>query len=75
MPSSALVQAMAALEEWLANEGEERRVLAVQYADGWRASLGVGQITTEHTGVTLADALAQAAQVVVADPGGIGTGV
>lgn len=64
--------ALAALEEWLAEPGEDRRILAIEFAEGWRTTLALGRLVTEHHGKTMADSLAQAAQVVVADPSRIG---
>lgn len=64
----AIMVSLAALEEWLAGEGDERRLLAIEFSGGWRASLAFGSVVTEHQGATLADAIAQAAQVVISDP-------
>lgn len=69
----AVMQALAALESWLLQtEPGQRRALSVEYSDNWRASLVLGVHVAEHHGVTIADALAQAAQVVISDPNRIG---
>lgn len=62
------MQALAALEEWLAADDEARRIVSLEFVETWRAILTRGSRSTEHRGRTLADAIAQAAQVAISDP-------
>lgn len=70
MPS--VVRSLAALEEWLAADGDDRRILIVEQIPGhlapWFVTARLGRLSNTHKGLTFADALAQAAQSVVSDP-------
>jgi hypothetical protein len=72
----AIMLALAKLEEWLARDGAARRLVTLEYVPSlkppWRTVVALGPRFTEHAGRTMADALAQAAQVVVADPERLG---
>lgn len=63
---------VAVLEAWLAMPGNTRRVLALEllpdFAQPWRATLGLGPGSVECHGTSLVGALADAAQVVAMDP-------
>lgn len=68
----SVLSALAALEEWLIDSDQERRALLVERTTTWRSVLLLGDASVESFGRTMADALAQSAQIVVADPARIG---
>lgn len=67
----AVVRSLAALEEWLAADDEPRAFLVERiprHLTEWHVTVRSGTRSTSHPGLTMADALAQAAQHVVSDP-------
>lgn len=66
----AIVGSMAVLEEWLENENEGTKRKLVVMRRRVHLELCEGAVTTRsyHSGSTLSDSLAQAAQVALSNP-------